>query len=47
VESLPLETFEIYGDVALRDVVSGDGLGLESVILEGFYNHSDATIHPN
>jgi len=47
VASLPLETFEIYGDVALRDVVSGDGLGLDLGILEIFSNINDSMILGN
>lgn len=39
VESLSLEEFKNSGDVALRDLVSGDGLGL--VILKVFSNHDD------
>lgn len=33
--SLSLEVFENHGRVALRDIISGDGLGLDLVILRG------------
>lgn len=37
VESLSLEVFKNHGDMALRDIISGDGLGLDLylVILRG------------
>lgn len=38
---LPLES---CGDVALRDVVSRDGLGLDLVVLELFSNHNDSVV---
>jgi len=42
VESL--EVFMNCGDVALRDVVSGRGLGLDWMILEVISNLSDSVI---
>ena len=49
VESLFLEEFKSHGDVALGDVVSehsGDGLRLDLMILEVFYNLNDSMILP-
>ena len=48
-ESLFLEVFKSHGDVALGDVVSehgGDGLRLDLMILEVFYNLNDSMILP-
>ena len=44
VESLSLEGFKSCGDVALRNVGSGNGWWLSSMILEVFSNLNDLTI---
>jgi len=44
VESLSLEVLKKCGDVALRDMVSGHGLGSDLVILEVFSNLNDCVI---
>jgi len=47
VQSPSLEVYKERVDVALRDEVSGpggDGLGLDSFILEDFSNFSDSVI---
>ena len=44
MESLTLEVFKKRGDVALMTWVSGEGLGLDLVILEIFSNHTDFMI---
>ena len=49
VESPSLEVFKSHGGVALGDMVSGhsgDGLGLDLVILEVFSRRNDSMILP-
>ena len=44
MESPSLEVFKSRGDVALRDVVSGDGLDTDTMVLVVFSNLNDSVI---
>ena len=42
---ITLEVFKSRGDVALRDVVSGDGLDTDTMVLVVFSNLNDSVIN--